>query len=161
VSEELVSITVSLVRPQSRGSVTLRSADPFAAPVIRANYLRADADVAALIEGVRLTRQLGNAHAYDDLRAEEIEPGAAVTPARELDGFIRQEADTIYHLAGTCRMGPNSDRDAVVDASLRGYMVSSGFESPTPRSCPRWSMRRPHAACVAIGEKCSTLISGR
>jgi choline dehydrogenase len=158
--DELVSLTVSLVRPLSRGSVTLGSADPFAPPVIRANYLQADADVTALVEGVHLTRELGNARAYDSVRAQEVEPGAAVTSPRELGTFIREKADTIYHLAGTCRMGPDSDARAVVDSNLRvrgidALRVADASIMPEVVNAPT------HAACVAIGEKCADLISGR
>jgi choline dehydrogenase len=158
--DDLVSLTVSLVRPQSRGSVTLRSADPLAPPIIRANYLQADADVTALVEGVRLTRRIGNSHAYDHVRAEEVEPGATVTARRDLEVFIRQKSDTIYHLAGTCRMGADSDASAVVDSRLnvRGIdalRVADASIMPEVVNAPT------HAACVAIGEKCSDLINGR
>ena len=158
--DQLVTLTVSLVRPQSRGSVSLRSADPLAPPVIHVNYLQADADVAALLEGVRLTRQFGNARAYDSVRAEEVEPGATVMSERDLETFIRQKADTIYHLAGTCRMGPDADVDAVVDARLRvrgvdALRVADASIMPEVVNAPT------HAACVAIGEKCADLISGR
>jgi choline dehydrogenase len=160
VPDELVSLTVSLVRPQSRGSMTLRSADPLALPVIRVNYLEAAADVAALLEGVRLTRQFGNSRAYDGVRAEEVEPGATVTSVRDLERFIREKAETIYHLAGTCRMGPDDDAGAVVDArlSVRGIgalRVADASIMPDVVNAPT------HAACVAVGEKCADLISGR
>jgi len=158
--DELVSLTVSLVRPQSRGWVTLRSGDPFAPPVIRVNYLQADADVTALLAGVQLTRRFGNSRAYDSVRAHEVEPGATVTSPRELEAFIRQRADTIYHLAGTCRMGPESDSQAVVDSHLRvrgvdTLRVADASIMPDVVNAPT------HAACVMIGEKCADLISGR
>jgi choline dehydrogenase len=158
-ADELVSITVSLVRSQSRGSVTLRSADPFEPPSIRVNYLQADADVAALIDGVDLTRRFGASRAYDDVRAEEVEPGAGVTSKRDLETFIRQKAETIYHLAGTCRMGPETDASAVVDARLRvrgidALRVADASIMPEVVNAPT------HAACVAIGERCADLISG-
>jgi choline dehydrogenase len=158
-ADELVSLTVSLVRPQSRGSVTLRSADPFEPPVILANYLQADADVAALIEGVHLTRRFGCSKAYDGVRTEEVEPGAAVTSTRDLESFVRQKAETIYHLAGTCRMGPQADPSAVVNARLQvrgieALRVADASIMPEVVNAPT------HAACVAIGEKCAAVISG-
>jgi choline dehydrogenase len=158
--DPLVSLTVSLVRPQSRGSVTLRSADPFAPPVIRANYLQSNADLAALIEGVHLTRRFGNSRAYDSVRAEEVEPGAAVTSERDLETFIREKADTIYHLAGTCRMGPDGDATAVVDSSLRVRGVTA-LRVADASTMPEVVNAPTHAACVALGEKCADLISGR
>jgi len=158
--DDMVTITVSLVRPESRGSIVLRSADPLAAPLIRANYLQADADTAALVYGARLTRQLGMSRAYDGLRGEETEPGAMLTSDRDLERFVREKADTIYHLAGTCRMGPDSERDAVVDASLRVHGVER-LRVADAAIMPNVVNAPTHAACVAIGEKCAVLISGR
>jgi choline dehydrogenase len=158
--EDMVTITVSLVRPESRGSITLRSADPLAAPRLRANYLQADADTAALIFGARLTRQIGMSRAYEGLRLEETEPGANLTSDSDLERFVRDKADTIYHLAGTCRMGPDSDRDAVVDAGLRVHGVER-LRVADASIMPEVVTAPTHAACVAIGEKCSMLISGR
>ena len=158
--DELVSLTVSLVRPQSRGAVTLRSADPLAPPAIRANYLQAEADVAALVDGVHLLRRFGNSRAYDSVRAEEVEPGASVTSRRDLKSFIRQKADTIYHLAGTCRMGPDNEAGAVVDARLHVRGVDA-LRVADASIMPEVVNAATHAACVAIGEKCSDLISGR
>lgn len=158
--DEVVSLTVSLVRPQSRGAVTLRSANPFAPPVLRLNYLQADADVAALVEGVHLTRRFGNSRAYEGVRAEEVEPGASVTSRHDLEDFIRQKADTIYHLAGTCRMGPASDAEAVVDSRLKVHGVDA-LRVADASIMPEVVNAPTHAACVAIGEKCADLISGR
>jgi choline dehydrogenase len=158
--DPLVSLTVSLVQPQSCGSVTLRSGDPFAQPVIRANYLQAEGDVRALLEGVRLTRLFGNSRAYDSVRAEEVEPGDAVTSDRDLETFIREKADTIYHLAGTCRMGPEGDPAAVVDSRLRVRGVAS-LRVADASIMPEVVNAPTHATCVAIGEKCADLISGR
>jgi choline dehydrogenase len=158
--DDLVTITVSLVRPQSRGSITLRSADPVAPAVIRANYLEAGADVSALVRGAHLARQLGSSRPYDDLRSIELEPGAGMTSNTDLEAFVRQKADTIYHLAGTCRMGPGSDPDAVVDPYLRvrgieGLRVADASIMPEVVNAPT------HAACIVIGEKCATAISDR
>jgi choline dehydrogenase len=158
--DDFVTITVSVVKPAARGSITLRSADPLSAPVIRANYLEAEADIAAFVKGTQLARQLGNHRPYDALRADETEPGADVISNSGLAQFVREKADTIYHLAGTCRMGPDSDESAVVDASLRvrgveGLRVADASIMPTVVNAPT------HAACVMIGEKCATLITGR
>ena len=155
--DDAVTITVSHVRPRSRGSIGLRSADPLAPPVVRANYLQEQADVAALVRGARLARQLGESRAFDALRLEETEPGRAITAEREIESFVRRQADSIYHLAGTCRMAPGSEPDAVVDARLRVYgverlRVADGSIMPEVVNAPT------HAACVAIGEKCAALI---
>lgn len=155
--DPFVTITVALVRPQSRGAIELRSADPLAPPLIRANYLQSGADVAVLVAGVRYARQIGLSPVYDRLRGEETDPGDRVTTAGDLERFVRTMADTIYHPAGTCRMGPSSDPDAVVDADLRvrgveGLRVADASIMPDVVDAPT------HAAAVMIGEKCAALI---
>ena len=158
--DETVTITVSLVRPRSRGSIALRSPDPLSAPAISANYLQEDADAVALVQGARLARELGRARAYDDLRSAELEPGAQASSDRDLDRFVRQQADSIYHLAGTCRMGPASDSGAVVDAHLRVHHVD-GLRVADASIMPEVVNAPTHATCIAIGEKCAELLSAR
>jgi choline dehydrogenase len=155
--DRFITITVSLVFPKSRGSVTLRSADPTAAPIIRANYLQEQADVAALVRGVRLARWFGEADAYADLKADEILPGPAVTSQADLEAFVRRDSDTIYHGAGTCKMGPNTDQTAVVDPSLRVRGVD-GLRVADGSIMPEVVNATTNAACVMIGEKASDLV---
>ena len=154
--DRFVTITVSLVRPRSRGEVRLRSADPAAAPIIRANYLREVADVNALVEGARLARALGNTQAYDKLRAEEVEPGAAIVNATDLAAFVRRAADTIYHPAGTCRMG--TDGNAVVDSQLRVRGLQ-GLRIADASVMPEVVSATTHAACVMIGARAADFIA--
>lgn len=155
--DRFVTITVSLVQPASRGEIRLRSADPMVAPVIRANYLSERADVEALVRGVHLARRLGGAAAYDALRGDEVEPGAAVTSEAELEDFVRRAADTIFHAAGTCRMGPDGDGMAVVDSELRVRGVE-GLRVADASIMPEVVNATTHAACVMIGEKCADLL---
>jgi len=155
--DPFVTIAISLVRPLSSGAVTLRSSDPLAAPLVRAGYLERHEDVRALTCGVRLVRELAASTAYDRLRGEETDPGAGVTATGDLERFVRQRADTIYHPVGTCRMGPDTDPDAVVDARLRvrgmdGLRVADASIMPEAINAPT------HAACVAIGERCAALV---
>jgi choline dehydrogenase len=155
-----VVITVSLVRPRSRGSITLRSADPMSPPVIRPRYLETRLDADALVRGLQLARSLGRAPAFDALRADELEPGPGLLRATDLERFVRQKADTIYHAAGTCRMGPDSDPNAVVDASLRVHGVE-GVRVADASIMPEAVNAPTHAACVVIGEKCAALLAAR
>jgi choline dehydrogenase len=153
--DESITITASMVQPRSRGSIALRASDPLAAPIIRANYLTDAHDVEVLVEGAALARQLGASRAYDHLRAEEIEPGLSI---QDLARFARAHADTIYHPVGTCRMGPASDRESVVDHELRvhgfdGVHVADASIMPEIVNAPT------HAACVMIGEKCASIIA--
>jgi choline dehydrogenase len=155
--DRFITITVSLVFPKSRGSVTLRSADPAAAPIIRANYLQEQADVAALVRGVKLARWFGEADAYADLKADEILPGPAMKSDADLETFVRRDSDTIYHGAGTCKMGPNTDQTAVVDPSLRVRGVD-GLRVADGSIMPEVVNATTNAACVMIGEKASDLV---
>lgn len=156
--DPFVTITVSLTRPRSRGHVRLGSADPLAAPVITANYLQEASDVRALARGVHLARFFAEQAVYDPLRGEELEPGNAATSDSDLERFVRRAADTIYHGAGTCRMGPGAEPMAVVDSALRvrgveGLRVADASIMPEVVNAPT------HAACVMIGEKAADLIS--
>ncbi len=155
--DRFITITVSLVFPKSRGSVTLRSTDPAAAPIIRGNYLQEAADVAALVRGVKLARWFAEAEAYADLKADEILPGPAAKSDADLAAFARRDSDTIYHGAGTCKMGPASDKTAVVDPSLRVRGVD-GLRVADGSIMPEVVNATTHAACVMIGEKASDLV---
>jgi len=107
------------LRPHSRGTIRLHSADPAAPAAIRPNYL-GDAqghDLNAMLEGVRLSREIFAQAPFAAYRGEEIFPGAATQSEAALVAFIRRKAETIYHPVGSCRMG-NGD-DAVVDSELR------------------------------------------
>ena len=137
----------------------MRSADPLDAPLIQFNYLEDRGDAAALARGVELARTLCSATAYDALRAEELEPGPNVKTPADLLAFVGRASDTIFHGAGTCRMGPARDEDAVVDARLRvrgveGLRVADASIMPDVVSAPT------HAACVMIGEKAADLLRG-
>ena len=155
--DRFITITVSLVWPRSRGEIRLRAADPLAAPIIRANYLQDEADVNALVRGVKLARWFGEADAYTPLKGDEIAPGAAANSDGDLAAFARRESDTIYHGAGTCKMGPSGDPTAVVDASLRvrgveGLRVADASIMPEVVNAPT------NAASVMIGEKAALLL---
>jgi choline dehydrogenase len=155
--DRFVTITVSLVQPQSRGEIRLRSADPMAAAIIRGNYLQEQADVNALVRGMHLARWFGEAEVYDELRADETDPGVAVKSDADLALFARRAADTIYHAAGTCKMGPASDRMAVVDSTLRVRGVD-GLRVADASIMPEIVNATTNAACVMIGEKVSEFL---
>ena len=153
--DPFVTITVALERPASRGRVRLASANPADPPLIRGNYLSEAADVDALLAGVRLARRLGGTAAFEKLWVEETVPGRPVHSDAELTSFIREATDTIYHPAGTCRMG--TDRAAVVDAALRVHGVT-GLRIADASIMPDVVNANTHAACVMIGERAADLI---
>jgi choline dehydrogenase-like flavoprotein len=123
-----------VLRPQSRGRIRLASADPAAKALIFANYLAEPGDATTLIAAMRMVRDIAAARAFDAFRGEELFPGAAAQSDADLLAAIRAKAETIYHPAGTCRMG--SDARAVVDARLRvrgveGLAVADASVMPT------------------------------
>ncbi len=111
------SLHVCVLRPRSRGEVGLHGADPFAAPRIRPNYFDDEADMRTMIAGVRAARAILAAPAFDPYRGKEIFPGEPVRSDADIERFVRARCETIYHPAGTCKMGV--DAAAVVDPRLR------------------------------------------
>jgi choline dehydrogenase len=105
------------LRPRSRGSIAIRSADPLAAPRITPNYLSDPEDCRVMRDGVRLVRHILSQAPMAPFRGEEIAPGPAAQSDDEIDDWVRSSAGTTFHPVGTCRMG--ADKDAVLDAALR------------------------------------------
>jgi choline dehydrogenase len=155
--DRFVTITASLVRPKSRGEVRLRSANVEDAPIVRANYLQEEADVRALVRGVHLARWFASVAVFEPLRGDELEPGAAAGSDADLERFVRRAADTIYHAAGTCRMGPASEKGSVVDPTLRVRGVE-GLRIADGSVMPEVVNATTHATCVMIGEKAADLL---
>src|SRR6201986_4568635 len=108
---------VCQLRPESRGYIAIRSADPFDAPVIQPNYLEAEEDRRAMREGVKIARELFAQKAFDAYRGPELMPGAHVTKDEQIDAWIRKTAETIYHPVGSAKMG--KEDDCVGDQQLR------------------------------------------
>ncbi len=96
---------VGPMRSKSRGTVSLRSPDPWAKPEIRFNYMSYPDDWSDFRRCIRLTREIFGQAAFDPYRGREISPGSQVHSDEELDGFIREHAESAYHPCGTCRMG--------------------------------------------------------
>lgn len=112
-----------LVNPRSRGSVHARSANPAETPEIRINALTEQADVDALVRGVGIARDITSRRPFDDYRGPEIKPGRDVRTATEVEAFVRENVELLYHPVGTCRMG--SDDMAVVGPDLKVNGVES------------------------------------
>ncbi|MBN8872136.1 MAG: GMC family oxidoreductase N-terminal domain-containing protein [Rhodospirillales bacterium] len=145
---------VTQMRPESRGTVTLRSADPLAAPVIRPNYLSDPRDRAVLRRGVRLLREIFAQPAFDPVRGPEMQPGADTTDDAALDAWIARTADTMFHPVGTCRMGAESDVAAVVDGALRVRGIK-GLRVADASVMPRITSGNTNAPAILIGHRCA------
>ena len=108
---------VCVLRPESRGYIALKSLDPNVQPLIQPNYLSAQKDLDVMVKGVKMSREVINQKAFDQYRGAELNPGPDVQTDKEIEEFVRANAETIYHPVGTCKMG--SDEFAVVDDKLR------------------------------------------
>jgi len=144
-----------LLRPESRGYVRIKSADPREAPAINPNYLATQKDRATIVAGVAAMRRIFQAPAMARLIAEEIEPGAKCDSDDELLDFIRRRASTTYHPVGTCHMG--QDQKAVVDERLRvrGF---DGLRVIDASIMPAVVSGNTNAATIMIGEKGADMI---
>jgi choline dehydrogenase len=111
--------SVANLRPTSRGSVRIKSPDPVASPAIRPNYLSTEVDRRIAAESLKLTRRVARQPALAKYRPEEFLPGPEIQSDAELARAAGDIGTTIFHPVGTCRMGPDSDPGAVVDARLR------------------------------------------
>jgi choline dehydrogenase len=145
----------TLITPESRGEISLRSANPLDAPAIRANYLATVADLRTMIAGVRLARRLAHAKAFDAFRGEELHPGAAQESDAEISNFLRNELETLYHPVGTCQMG--NDALAVVDARLRVHGIEK-LRVVDASIMPRVPAGNTNAPVIMIAEKAADMI---
>jgi choline dehydrogenase len=145
----------TLITPESRGEISLRSADPLDAPAIRANYLSTNADLRTMIAGVRLARRLAHAKSFDQFRGEELHPGAGQQSDAEIAEFLRNELETLYHPVGTCKMGV--DALAVVDARLRVRGIE-GLRVVDASIMPRVPAGNTNAPVMMIAEKAAEMI---
>jgi choline dehydrogenase len=151
---------VCQLRPESRGRVGLKSADPLADPAIFANYLSAEEDRRAIREGVKMMRQVAAQSALDPYRGAEYSPGADVQSDSEIDAWVRRAAETIYHPVGTCRMGATGDPMAVVDAECRVQGLQ-GLRVIDASVMPTLVGGNTNAPTIMIAEKISDAIRGR
>ncbi|GLT09614.1 choline dehydrogenase [Sulfitobacter porphyrae] len=148
------------MRSKSRGSVSLRSADPAADPVIRFNYMSHPEDWEDFRTCIRLTREIFAQEAFRPYVKHEIQPGAALQSDAELDGFIRDHAESAYHPCGTCRMGSADDPLAVVDPEARVIGVE-GLRVADSSVFPRITNGNLNGPSIMVGEKVSDLLLGR
>ena len=151
---------VGPMRSTSRGSVTLRSADPADAPVIRFNYMSEAQDWIDFRACIRLTREIFAQDAFAPFRGHEIQPGATVQSDDEIDDAIREHAESAYHPCGTCRMGAADDAGAVVDPQARVIGVQ-GLRVADSSIFPRITNGNLNGPSIMVGEKCADHILDR
>ena len=154
------TLHVCQLRPESRGKVGLRSADPNDDPTIFPNYLATKEDRRAIREGVKIAREVANQSALDDYRSGEFEPGASVATDAEIDAWIAATGETIYHPVGTCRMGAVDDPMAVVDDELR-VIGLAGLRVVDASVMPTLVGGNTNAPTIMVAEKAADMILGR
>jgi choline dehydrogenase-like flavoprotein len=150
-----ITMTVCNLRPESRGSVEIASADATVHPVIRANYLAAEADMRVAVDSIRLTRQIMAAPSLGVFAPREHQPGPHMTNPEDLVAAVRQVATTVHHPVGTCRMG--ADARAVVTPRLRLNGVAN-LRVVDASVMPTIVSGGTHAPTVMIAEKASDMI---
>ncbi|ABS15421.1 choline dehydrogenase [Brucella anthropi] len=151
---------VGPMRSKSRGSVTLRSANPREKPVIKFNYMSHEDDWADFRHCVRLTREIFGQAAFNPYRGAEIQPGAHVQSDDEIDNFIKEHVESAFHPCGTCKMGAVDDPMAVVDAECRVIGVE-GLRVADSSIFPRITNGNLNGPSIMVGEKASDHILGR
>jgi choline dehydrogenase len=132
------------MRPESRGRITLQSADPFDDPAVDPQYLTEDADLEILLDGLKLVRDILQSEPFDDYRGELVSPDVDMQSDENLEAHIRETAETLYHPVGSCKMGDDDmavvddrlavhgvDRLRVVDASIMPTITSGNTDAPT------------------------------
>jgi choline dehydrogenase len=154
------SIAVAPLRPESRGKVTIRSVDPMADPMIYPNFLSTENDKRTLRDGIRLARNVGMQPALAAFRIAEFEPGAGAISDAAIDQFVQDNAQTIYHPVGTCRMGVRGDAMAVVDETLQ-VQGMTGLRVVDASVMPTITGGNTNAPTIMIAEKAADMILGR
>ncbi len=156
------SCHVCLLRPQSRGSITLASKDPMARPLIDPAFLSHPEDLNSMVRGFKAMRTLLSQPALAGHGGQESDASVGVTTDSQIEQFIRNRADTIYHPVGTCRMGPLDSSSAdgpqnVVDSQLRVHGLA-GLRVVDASIMPRVVGGNTNAPVIMIAEKAADMI---
>ena len=148
------SLHACVLRPESRGTVRLSSADAADAPQIDPNFLDDERDIAVMRAGVRLSHRIADTGPLAEYEPKDRHPIDLADDAA-LDELIRNRADTVYHPVGTCRMG--SDESAVVDTRLKARGID-GLWIADASIMPRLVSGNTNAPSIMIGERCADFV---
>ena len=147
-------------RPESIGYVRAKSTDPFQDPSIQPNYLKDPMDQRVLVKGMHLARRLLHTHALAPFLDGDELPGPHVQTDDEWLNYARQYGSTAYHLIGTARMGPATDKTAVVDDQLRVHGLQ-GLRIVDASIMPNIPSANTYSSTMMIAEKASDMIRER
>jgi choline dehydrogenase len=152
------AISVVNNRPESRGAVTLASADPHDAPIIDPNILAESGDIEPIVRGIHIARRILAADAFSDFRATELAPGADVRSDEQIRDWLRNTIATTFHPVGSCRMG--GDQDSVVDPQLKVRGVE-GLRVADAAIFPKIMRANTNASVVMVAEKAADMMLGK
>lgn len=150
-----MTIGVTQLRPESRGTIHSKSPDPFAPPAIRPNFLATEEDRRVIVDGMKVARRIVEEAPLDAFRDREMSPGAECRTDEDWLDFARRDGQTIYHICGTCRMGV--DEGAVTDPALRVHGIE-GLRIADASIMPTMVSGNTQAAVFMIAEKAADLI---
>jgi choline dehydrogenase len=150
-----VTMSTCQLRPESRGEILLKSADPFAHPAIHPNYLATETDKTTQVAGMRFSRRIAAAQRMAEVIESEYLPGADAETDEELLDAVRKTSQTIYHPVGTCKMG--HDPMAVVDDRLR-FRGLGGLRVVDASIMPTLTSGNTNAPTIMIAEKAADMI---
>lgn len=152
-----ITASCAILQPVSRGELTLRSADPAQAPRMVANYLTDPRDLPTLVYGLRLIRRIFSTAPFASIFEREELPGLGCDSDDDLVAYLRDNAQSMYHPVGTCRMGPASDPRSVVDARLRVHGVE-GLRVVDASIMPVVPSGNTNAPTVMVAAKAADLL---
>jgi choline dehydrogenase len=156
----VIGVGVSMIRQDSRGVVSLRSADPRAPPRILFNLFKERSDMERMIRGIRAARRIYSQEPLRRLIGEELEPGSKVESDADLELFVRRVGAITQHPVGTCKMGIDRDNSAVVDTNLRVRRVSA-LRVIDASIMPNVPSGNTNAPTIMIAEKGADIIRGQ
>jgi choline dehydrogenase-like flavoprotein len=156
---DAMTIAPVLVSPKARGQVWLRSADPLDKPRILTNSLSEPEDVASMVAGMQMAREIAAAPPLAEVVTRELKPGPSADSPERLDAALRERLELIYHPAGTCRMSDDGE-DAVVDSQLRVHGID-GLRVADASIFPVIPGGNTNAPTIMVAERAADLIRGR
>ena len=146
------------LRPESRGSIELKSSNPFDKPLMKPNYLSAQKDVEVTREGVKIVRNLFSQNAFKPFLGKPISPASGVTSDADIEDWVRDSAETVFHPTSSNKMG--TDPMAVVDPQLKVHGID-GLRVADASVMPVIDSGNTQAPTVMIAEKAADMILGR
>ncbi len=148
----------NIARPESRGSIKINSTDPTIHPTIQPNYFENPEDLRVMRDGIKISRDIIAQHAFDPYRGTEYGPGAEIKTDHQIDDYLREKIESIYHPVGTCKMG--SDEMSVVDDRLKVHGID-GLRVVDASIMPTLVTGNTNAPTIMIAEKASDFILNR